>query len=108
MVLAEVVNDNSISAYAFSAFTAIILALIGGWFQLRGVKAKQADAADEARKAKDAALKASENTTNVSNGFASGVDTKLTRIYDLAVSTDAAVKRHLEWHVDHPSQERKQ
>lgn len=113
MVIAEVLNDNSISAYAFAAFSTIIVAIIGAFVTIIQMKHKTAEATDEARKAKDAALKAQENTNSISNGFAGDVgrkldsnERKLDRIVELTLQNNRAIQGHLEWHVDHPPQER--
>lgn len=103
VALSDVVNDNSISGYALSLFGLIItgmVTLIIGLYKAR----------TEVKQARDEASKAKENTTNISNGFASGVDRKLTRIID-AVSrldetqeaTNQAVRKHLEWHLEKES-----
>lgn len=54
--------------------------------------------------AKDEARQAKENTINVSNGFASGVDRKLNRIIDTQTEHGDAIRRHLEWHLNKETQ----
>lgn len=103
MVIAEVFNTDT-GFYAFASTT--IVTLIGALVSLRTLKHKQNEMADEARKAKDAALKAQENTTSISNGFAGDVGRKLDRIVELSLQNNRAIQGHLEWHVDHPPQER--
>jgi hypothetical protein len=100
MVLAEVLNDNSISAYALALFTTIIggvVATIVGIYKAR----------QETREARQAAIQAKKNTDNVANGFAANIDGKLTRIFDMTQKTDdkvdsldTAVRTHLQWHLE--------
>lgn len=99
MVLAEVLNDNSISAYALTLFSIIIggvTTAVVGIYKIRS----------DAKEAKNAALKAQENTTQVSNGFASGVGKKLDRIIDKQISLEDSFREHLSWHLDNQTQER--
>jgi Na+/glutamate symporter len=101
MILAqEFVNDNSISAIALTAFGIIISGVVTIIVALINVKNKAKEAADAAQEARS-------NTTNISNGFASGVDKKLTRIIDEQIRVRASqdeihrsLREHLEWHLD--------
>lgn len=100
MLLSEVVNDNSISAIALSCFGILITGVVTVLVTLIQVKNKAKDAAD-------AAQEAQANTVNVSNGFAGGVDKKLTYIIDEQVrqrkaqdETNSALREHLEWHIN--------
>lgn len=108
--LAEVVNDNSISGIALAFFATLITGVVTVLIQV--IKSKQAireagsDASDAAKKAEQAR----KNTENVSNGFASGVDRKLTFIIDeisrlksIADNTSESVTNHLEWHLEKES-----
>lgn len=107
MDVAPFLNDNSISTVAFAFFTA----LTGGIATVivQSIKSKQA-IREAALKANEAATKAEEarkNTVNVSNGFAGGVDTKLThliaalsRLQTTSDQTQESVRGHLEWHLN--------
>lgn len=96
----DLVNDNSISAIALTFFTALIGGVVTIIVALIQVKNKAKDAADAAQEARS-------NTVNVSNGFASGVDKKLTRIIDEQIRVretqdqiSQALREHLEWHLN--------
>lgn len=106
MVLAELVNDNSISGTALAFFTATLGAVTTVFIQNLKMKNDAREAAINAGKAQEAAEKARENTTNVSNGFASGVGRKLdylvtevSRIREIQDSTNEKITTHLEWHL---------
>lgn len=95
----ELVAQGGPSAPVWAFLTTITLAVIAGLFQT--VKAKR-----EAREARLEAQKAVRNTTSISNGFASGVDTHLKRIIKtqdrMEVKQDdtaKALREHLEWHL---------
>jgi hypothetical protein len=53
-----------------------------------------------ALEAKDAAQKAKENTTNVSNGFVGRMDRKLDGIANDVTDIHKALREHLEWHLN--------
>lgn len=96
----ELVAQGGPSAPVWAFLTTITLAVIAGLFQT--VKAKR-----EAREARLEAQKAVRNTTSISNGFASGVDTHLKRIIKtqdrMEVKLDdtaKALREHLVWHLD--------
>ena len=112
MVFAEAfINDNGISGVALAFFTALlgaISATIIGVFQIRNKVANSEQATVEAR---EEAKQARKNTSAISNGFASGIDGKLDRILDQQDSLmerqnafSAALRKHLEWHIDHSSE----
>lgn len=106
MTLAEgFVNDNSISAIAlgfFTALTGLLGIVIKGVFDTR---AETKRATTEAQQANKSAIKARENTQNVSNGFASTVLGRLESIDEKTDDLHRALRSHLEWHVNHPSSE---
>ena len=115
MVYAEAfINDNGISGVALAFFTALLAsvsATIVGIFQIRNRVSNAEEATAEARKEAEQARK---NTAGISNGFASGVDRKLDRILDQQDSLmerqnafSAALRKHLEWHIDNTPSERK-
>lgn len=100
----ELVAQGGPSAPVWAFLTTITLAVIAGLFQT--VKAKR-----EAREARLEAQKAVRNTTSISNGFASGVDTHLKRIIKtqdrMEVKQDdtaKALREHLVWHLDKETQ----
>ena len=107
MNVAEVVNNNSISATALSFFSVIVAGIVT--IIVQSIKSKQS-AREAAEKASEAAKKAEAaraNTVNVSNGFAGGVDKKLTFIIDeisrlktIADKTNESITNHLEWHLE--------
>lgn len=101
------VNDNSISGIALTLFLAIISGIVTIIITNQQLKVKAKEAAKAANDAKDEAVKAKENTVNVSNGFAGGVGKKLdyiiaeiTRQRIAQDTTNAALREHLEWHLN--------
>lgn len=94
VALADVIADNGSNMVAMWSFlTAISLGLLA-------LMGQQISAKREAKAAHVEATKAQENTANLSNGFASGVDSKLTRIIDKQDKLNDAFREHLEWHLD--------
>lgn len=76
---------------------------------IQQIKSRQA-----AIEAKYAATKAAENTTSISNGFAGGVDSQLKQIITTQQRMQTgqddigkAIREHLEWHLNNPSQKGK-
>lgn len=115
LILAEAfINDNGISGIGLAFFTALlgaVSATIVGIFQ---VKNKVSNAEQATVEAREEATQARKNTSAISNGFASGIDGKLDRILDQQDSLmerqnafSAALRKHLEWHIDHSSSEGK-
>lgn len=100
MLLAtELINDNGISGVAAALFTALIGGMATAIVGIFQVKAKAIEAKARAIEAKEEAEQARLNTTNISNGFASNVDTKLDRIIEKQDKLDDALRNHLEWHL---------
>lgn len=100
----ELVTSGGPSAPVWAFLTTITLAIIADIYQT--VKARW-----EARHARVEAEQANANTTNVSNGFASGVGRKLDRIIDSQRTLNEkqdnlskAFRDHLEWHLNKESQ----
>lgn len=91
----DFLNNNSISSIAFGFFAVIISGLVTIVVQL--LKNKQA-----MNEAKNAAVKAQQNTTNISNGFATGVNAKLDRVIDSQETLAEDFRHHLQWHAEHP------
>lgn len=98
-VLAEVVNDNSISAYSIALFGTMLTAISATIVGIYQVRHRTDETKTVALEAKAEAQKAKSNTENISNGFASNVDRKLNRIIEQQLSTDNALREHLEWHL---------
>lgn len=114
MLAQELVAPGGPSAPVWAFFTALSLALIGVLAQqlksrsdLKQLKATSERVENEAIKAHESASQAQENTTNVSNGFARRVDSKLDGIAetvqatnDALRETEKALREHLRWHLE--------
>lgn len=101
MVLsAELINDNGTSSVAFAFFTALLGAVTTIIGLLLKTKSEAREAAQKADEARVEATKAKENTVNVSNGFASGVDKRLEVIVTTLQGIDEAMRDHLQWHLE--------
>jgi hypothetical protein len=96
----EIVTPGGPSAPAWAFFTAITLALIGIFGQQIAARRTAKETKDEVTKAVESASAAQENTVNVSDGFAQRMDRKLDAITKQQHETNAALRRHLEWHID--------
>jgi len=81
-----------------TAMSAGILAIIGAQVKAR-IDAKEAK--DKAANAADNAQQAVDNTKNIANGFVGTVYAKLDRIISKQDAQDEALRRHLEWHLNH-------
>ena len=104
MTLGEVVNDNSISAIALTLFLAIISGIVTIIVTQLQLKSKAKEAAQAANDAKNEASLAKNNTVNISNGFASGVDRKLDWLIAEVTKQRDAQQEHLEWHLNKETQ----
>lgn len=100
LMSAELVNNNGTSSVALTLFGLIITGIVTLLVQMYKVKTEAREAADKAREASVEATKAKENTVNVSNGFASGVDTRLKVIVTTLQGIDEAMRDHLQWHLE--------
>lgn len=98
------INDNGISTIALAFFSALFAALSAGVVGIFQVKSKAIEARNVALETKKEAEQARLNTTNLSNGFADGVDSKLNRIIDNQTKLNDRLQNHLEWHVENPNQ----
>jgi len=103
----ELINDNGISAIALTFFTALFGAVATVLVQVIKSKNAAREAAEKADEAQAKAEAARKNTVNVSNGFAGGVDKKLTflvdevsRLRDAVDRTEQSVRKHLEYHLE--------
>jgi hypothetical protein len=102
MLAAELVSPGGPSAPVWAFFTAITLAILGIIGQQVSAKRAANEAKIEAAKAAKNSRQASENTANLSNGFAGNVDSKLNRILGKQDDMERAFREHLEWHLDNP------
>lgn len=100
------ITDNGISGIALAFFSAILTAVGGTVVAVLQLKTKATEAQSAALEAKAEAEQARKNTTSISNGFAGGVDRKLDLIINEQIKQKDTLQRHLEWHIDHSSQER--
>lgn len=107
LMSAELVNDNGISSVALVFFTALFGAIATVLVQVIKSKTAAREAAEKANEAQEKAEAARANTVNVSNGFAGGVDRKLTVIVDevqrVSKGQDKlyqALQDHLQWHLE--------
>lgn len=86
------INTNSISGIALSLFALLIAGVGKVIVDLYQVKRKAAEAV--------------ENTANVSNGFAGGVDKKLDAIIQSQLDIRNRLENHLEWHIAQTGKEK--
>jgi hypothetical protein len=103
----ELVNDNSISAIALTFFTALVTGMVAAVTGIYKIRADSKVAMVEATEARKEAEQAKKNTVNISNGFASGVGSKLDRILTeqaqqrkVLDSVSESLQDHLEWHLN--------
>lgn len=91
--------SNTVSSPVLIALLALIAGVGKVLVDLYQVKHKADDA-------KDVAAQAVQNTTNVSNGFAGGVDKKLDAIIESQMDIRKRLENHLEWHVTQTGKEK--
>jgi len=100
IIAADLVAPGGPSAPVWAFLTAIGLGILG----IIGQQISAKRAANEAKiKAAEAAVNAkaaSENTANISNGFAGNVDSKLNRILGKQEQLEVSFREHLEWHLE--------
>lgn len=99
-VAGEWINDNGTSSVALGFFSLIIGGLVTVLVQVVKSKYAAREAAEKADEAKHVAEQAKANTTNISNGFAGGVDKRLDYIVSTLSRVDESITKHLEWHLE--------
>lgn len=103
----ELIAPGGPSAPVWAFFTAISLAIVAiiaqqlkarsDFKQLKILSERTKDAAQEAN---ESATQAQTNTYSIANGFADRMDRKLDAIRASQISTDQALRDHLEWHLE--------
>jgi hypothetical protein len=95
----DIIAPGGPSLPVWSFLTAISLAIIALFGQQLTAKREARAARDEASKASKSSLKAAENTTNISNGFVSRMDSKLDRVIQQQYDLLEWQREHQEWHM---------